>query len=203
MATRPGQHRPGRMAMMSCMPDRLTDDQLRAVLVNGLRPTRVTLVDYDPIWAVRYEQIAATLRSALGGRIRLIEHIGSTSVPGLIAKPVIDIVIGIEDPDDESAYLPDLHQLGYTLGVREPGHRALRGHEAGQAVNLHCYHPDSVEVGRYLAFRDRLRTNTADRERYADTKRGLTDREWPDINYYAEAKGPVIHDILDRAGWSD
>jgi GrpB-like predicted nucleotidyltransferase (UPF0157 family) len=184
------------------VPSPLTDDQLAAMLVNGVRPTTVVLADYDPSWPVRYDEAADGLRAALGPRLRLIEHIGSTSVPGLIAKPIIDIVIGIDDPDDEAGYFPDLHTAGYQPRVREPGHRCLKGSAGALSVNLHCYAPDSTWVRRYLVFRDRLRTDPADRARYAAAKQALTDREWPDINYYAEAKGPTIDQILERAGWT-
>ncbi|MBK1784711.1 GrpB family protein [Prauserella cavernicola] len=183
------------------MSDELDDAQLSAKLVNGLRPTRVTLADHDPAWPARFEARASELRSILGERARLIEHIGSTSVPGLAAKPIIDIVVGIDDPDDEAAYLRDLEAAGYDPRVREPGHRCLRAGEPDEPVNLHCYPPDDVEVRRYLAFRDRLRANDADRELYEATKRKLAEREWADINYYAEAKRPVIFEILARAGW--
>ncbi|HET6964161.1 MAG TPA: GrpB family protein [Acidimicrobiales bacterium] len=174
-------------------------DHLSEVLVHGLKPVWVELVDHDPTWAAHYERYAAGLQEVLGDRVRLIEHIGSTSVAGLAAKPVIDIVIGVDDPDDEGAYVPDLEGAGYDLRVREPGHRCLRGGDSGMPVNLHCYRPDSPEVALYLRFRDRLRSSEPDRELYAATKRSLATREWPDMNFYADAKGPVIRDILGRA----
>lgn len=179
-----------------------TDDALAAVLVRGLRPVRVTLSDHDPRWRSRFAGRAARLREVLGDRARVIEHIGSTAVPGLAAKPIIDIVVGIDDPDDEPAYLPDLEAAGYDLRVREPGHRCLRTGEPDEPVNLHCYPPDHDEIRRYLCFRDRLRASAEDRRLYEETKRALTDREWPDVNYYAAAKQPVIDEILARAGWS-
>lgn len=185
------------------MAEPLDDATLSAKLVQGLRPTKVTIVDYDPVWPERFERRAAELREILGKRARLIEHIGSTSVPRLAAKPIIDIVVGIDDPDDEPAYLPALEAAGYEVRVREPGHRCLRTGEPGEPVNLHCYRPDDVETRRYLAFRDRLRASDADRDRYAAVKRELAKREWRDINYYAEAKRPVIFEILERAGWQD
>ncbi|HVV13848.1 GrpB family protein [Amycolatopsis sp.] len=183
------------------MSEGLNDEKLSALLVRGPRPAKVTLAEYDPAWPARFERRAAELREILGERARLIEHIGSTSVPGLAAKPIVDIVVGIEDPDDEPAYLPDLEAAGYDLRVREPAHRALRAGDPGEPVNLHCYPPDHVETRKYLAFRARLRASDADRELYEATKRELARREWRDINYYAEAKGPVIAEILARAGW--
>jgi GrpB-like predicted nucleotidyltransferase (UPF0157 family) len=171
--------------------------------VHGPRPTRVTLVEHDPRWADRFAARAAELRRVLGDRARLIEHVGSTSVPGLAAKPIIDIVVGIDDPDDEPAYLPDLEAAGYDLRVREPQHRCLRAGGPDEPVNLHCYPPDHVETRKYLVLRERLRASAEDRERYERVKRELAQREWPDINYYAEAKGPVIREILARGGWTE
>lgn len=185
------------------MSDRLTDDELAERLVHGLRATRVTIVDYDPTWPARFERRAAELRAILGDRSKLIEHIGSTSVPGLAAKPIIDIVLGVDDPEDEQAYLPDLVKAGYELRVREPEHRCFRSEEPDVSINLHCYPPDHSEVRRYLVFRDRLRASDADRDLYAATKRELARREWRDVNYYAEAKGPVIDEILARGGWRE
>jgi GrpB-like predicted nucleotidyltransferase (UPF0157 family) len=185
------------------MSDALDDAALSAVLVRGLRPARVTLADYDPAWPARFASRAAELRTVLGDRARLVEHIGSTSVPGLAAKPIIDIVVGIDDPDEEQAYLPDLQAVGYELRVREPEHRCLRIGEPDAPVNLHCHPPDHIEVHRCLAFRNQLRASKTDRELYEATKRELARREWRDINYYAEAKRPVIDEILARSGWRE
>ncbi|MBW0102184.1 GrpB family protein [Pseudonocardia sp. KRD-291] len=171
------------------------------MLVHGPRPVWVALSEHDPSWPARFEARAAQLRQVLGDRARLIEHIGSTSVPGLAAKPTIDIVVGIDDPDDEPAYLPDLEAAGYDLRAREPGHRCLRIGEPDEPVNLHCYPPDHAEIRKYRVFRDRLRTDEGDRQLYESTKRSLAGREWSDMNYYAEAKQPVIEAILARAGW--
>jgi GrpB-like predicted nucleotidyltransferase (UPF0157 family) len=176
------------------------EDDLRRVLVRGPQPVWVEVVDYDERWTAHYLRYAARLRHALRGRLLMIDHIGSTSVPGLAAKPVIDVVIGVVDPDDEASYVPVLESEGYELRVREAGHRCLRGGEPDMPVNLHCYRPEAPEVRRYLAFRDRLRVDTADRDRYAAAKRLLAGRVWPDMNYYADAKSPIIEDILL---WSD
>ena len=129
-----------------------------------------------------------------------VEHIGSTSVPGLAAKPVIDILVVVTDSADESAYLPRLEAAGYVLRVREPDwneHRMLRTPE--RDVHVHVYSAGCPEVERTLAFRDRLRRNGDDRRRYERTKRELAAREWPDMNAYAEAKTEVIESILDAA----
>ena len=160
--------------------------ELEGKLVHGLRPQVVELVEYDPRWPMVFEQRRERILGALGPRTRFVEHIGSTAVPGLAAKPVIDIVAGIDSPDDEPSYLPALTALGYTLTVREPGHRCLRGGtdgaDADLGVNLHCYPPDSDEVHRYRLLRDRLRSHPDDRAAYEATKRSLAGRGWPDVN---------------------
>ena len=180
-------------------PKPLTDDALEKVLVGGLQPGRVTLIDYDPTWPAAYARHHSRIEWALCDRIRLIEHIGSTAVPGLAAKPVIDVLVAVDDPEDEVSYLDDLVRSGYEVRVREPGHRCLRFTE-GEAANVHCYAHDSVEIRRYLGLRDRLRAHADERAWYEATKRELAQREWKDVNYYAEAKGPVIRAILARAG---
>ncbi|MBP2471523.1 GrpB-like predicted nucleotidyltransferase (UPF0157 family) [Crossiella equi] len=179
----------------------LDDAALAAVLVRPLQPTRVTLAEYDPAWPQRYQRRAAQLREVLGDRLLSVDHIGSTSVPGLAAKPIVDIMISVADPEDEAAYLDALTAMGYDPRVREPGHRCLRGFEPEEPVNLHVYARGHVELARCRAFRDRLRASDADRERYEAVKRQLAQREWRDINYYAEAKRPVIFEVLAAAGW--
>ncbi|MFP5068449.1 GrpB family protein [Pseudonocardia nantongensis] len=174
--------------------------EIEQVLVHGLCPFVVELTEADPAWPDAYAEVAARLREVLGRRAHRVEHIGSTAVPGLVAKPVIDVVVGLDDPDDEPAYLPDLTADGWDLRVREPGHRCLRGAVCDLAVNLHCYADDSRETVRYLALRDRLRAHPDERARYAAHKRSLAGREWADMNLYADAKGPVIEEILARAG---
>ena len=175
-------------------------DDLDRALVRGRTPGPVMLVASDPAWPARFAARSAAIRDVLGERVRVLEHVGSTSVPGLLAKPIIDIALGVDDPEDEPAYLPDLEGLGYDLRVREHGHRCLRTGEPGDEVNLHCYVPDSEEIVRYLAFRDRLRVSPADRDAYAALKHSLAPRDWPDVNAYADAKGPLIREILARSG---
>lgn len=185
------------------MAEHFTDGALGEMLVGGLQPGRVKIVPYDPAWPDEYERHRKHLVAALGDRIRLIQHIGSTSVPDLAAKPIIDIVLGVDDPDSEGAFLPDLEAIGYELRVREQGHRCLRAVDSSKAAHVHLYRPNSMEVRRYLALRDRLRTDPSDRDLYERTKRELAEREWRDLNYYAEAKGPVIQAILARSGWEE
>ncbi len=126
-----------------------------------------------------------------------MEHIGSTSVPGLAAKPVIDMLLTVDDVEDESGYVPDLEAAGLVLRVREPHHRMFRTPE--RDVHLHVYEPDRPEVAAHLDLRDWLRVSPEDRRLYAGTKRRLAQREWTDMNHYADAKSEVVEQILPRA----
>lgn len=175
---------------------------LAAVLVHGLKPAQVVVASHDPRWARRFTARARQLHRVLGEQARLIEHVGSTAVPGLAAKPVVDILIGIDDPDDEAAYLPALEAAGYDLTVRERQHRCLRAGDPAEPVNLHCYPPGHPEIRKMLLFRDHLRRHARDRRRYEAAKRELATWQWRDMNYYAAAKSPVIAEILHNAGWT-
>ncbi|GAB2966937.1 GrpB family protein [Amycolatopsis acidiphila] len=162
--------------------------------------TTVTLAEYDPRWPRLYEREATRIRSVLGDRVVLLEHIGSTSVPGLCAKPVIDVLLVVPDSADETSYVPALEAAGYRLAIREPHwneHRCFKGPDTD--VNLHVYSPGCGEIDRYLRFRERLRTHETDRELYASTKRELAARTWKYIQNYADAKNGVVDDILERA----
>jgi GrpB-like predicted nucleotidyltransferase (UPF0157 family) len=124
----------------------------------------------------------------------------STSVPGLAAKPVIDVVLLVEDSGKEAEYLPALEAAGYVLRVREPDrhqHRMVR--TTKRDVHVHIYSKDCVEIGRMLAFRDRLRCNIEDRLLYENKKRKLAKQDWPDTNYYARAKSEVVELVISRA----
>lgn len=161
----------------------------------------IELADYDPAWPELYEQEAEKIRAALGGRVLVLEHAGSTSVPGLAAKPIIDIVLAVLDSADESAYVPPLEQAGYVLTIREPDwheHRLLKGTDP--TVNLHVFSQGSPEVERMLVFRDRLRVDEAERMLYERTKRELAERTWTYVQDYADAKTQVVEEILARAG---
>ena len=160
----------------------------------------VVVADYDPAWPALFEREAGRLRNVLGAEILLLEHVGSTSVPGLAAKPVIDILLVVADPADEGRYLPPLEQAGYRLVIREPGwheHRALKGPDTD--INLHVHGPASPEIERHLRFRDHLRADDADRELYQRTKRELAARPWTYIQQYADAKSAVVEEILSRS----
>jgi GrpB-like predicted nucleotidyltransferase (UPF0157 family) len=178
------------------------DEQLTKVVVGEAQSmTRpVEIHEYDPEWPRLYAREETRIRAALGDRVVRIEHAGSTSVPGLPAKPVIDIVLEVPDSRDEETYVRDLEAAGYKLAIREPDwfeHRLFKGPDTN--VNLHVFTAPCDEVDRMLLFRDRLRANAADRERYAAAKRELAAREWKYVQQYADAKSEVVQEIVGRA----
>ncbi|MBA2642714.1 MAG: GrpB family protein [Actinobacteria bacterium] len=175
---------------------------LEQVTIGGAQPLTkpIELREYDLEWPHLYEREEARVRSIIGDRVRLIEHAGSTSVPTLPAKPVIDIVLEVPDSADEPAYVPDMEEAGYVLQIREPEwfeHRVFKGPDTN--VNLHVFTEGCAEVDRMLLFRDWLRKDAADRELYADAKRKLAARDWKYVQQYADAKTAVVHAIMARA----
>ncbi|MEN3329250.1 MAG: hypothetical protein V7638_4057 [Acidobacteriota bacterium] len=172
-------------------------------LIGGVEKLKVTIVDYDPDWPSKFDTHAAMIAGALGSTALRIEHIGSTSVPRLAAKPIIDILVVVEDSTDESTYVPQLEAAGYVLRVREPEwneHRMFRTPE--NDVHVHIYSAGCPEIRRNLIFRDRLRRNIDDRRRYEQTKRQLAAQDWADVNEYAAAKTDVIESIIAAASQS-
>ncbi|MGD0249969.1 MAG: GrpB family protein [Thermoplasmata archaeon] len=183
----------------------MTDDQIRQATIG--EPTRldgpVLLVEYDPMWPRLFAREAARIRAALGARAIRVEHIGSTAVPGLVAKPIIDILLVVTASADEASYVPALEAAGYVLRIREPGwheHRLFKGPDID--LNLHVFSLGSGEIERVLSLRDRLRSSPADREVYAQTKRDLATKTWKYRQNYADAKAEVIEAILLRANAS-
>jgi GrpB-like predicted nucleotidyltransferase (UPF0157 family) len=179
-----------------------TDEQLRAATIGEPEalPGRVELAEYDPAWPLLFEREAATIHAALGQRVLQLEHVGSTSIPGIVAKPLVDIVLAVADSSDEPAYVPALEAEGYVLRIREPHwheHRVVKRSEP--KVNVHVFSVGCPEIDRLLAFRDWLRTNADDRELYARTKRELVQQEWRYVQNYADAKTAVVEEILARA----
>jgi GrpB-like predicted nucleotidyltransferase (UPF0157 family) len=178
-----------------------TDEELHAVTVGELAEHNRTieLVEYDPEWPRLYEREAARIGKALGSKALRIEHVGSTSVPGLAAKPLIDIVLVVADAADESAYVPELEAAGYVLRIREPDwfeHRLFKGPDTN--VNVHTFPEGCEEVERMVGFRDWLRVHDDDRDLYLAAKRDLAQREWKYVQNYADAKSAVVREILAR-----
>jgi len=160
----------------------------------------IHLADPDPLWSVLFDRQAERIRGALGATARRVEHVGSTSVPGLAAKPIIDIVLTVPDSADEDAYVPPLEANGFVLRARGRHwfeHRLLKG--ADIATNLHVFTEGCSEVDRMVAFRDHLRVDDADRRLYEATKRELAAQRWHVVQDYADAKTDVVASIMERA----
>jgi GrpB-like predicted nucleotidyltransferase (UPF0157 family) len=182
------------------------EEQLRAITIGELAPhtAKVVIADYDPAWPEWFEQDRVRIAAALGPVALSIEHVGSTSVPGLPAKPIIDILLQVADTVAEGTYVPQLEAAGYTLRIREPEwleHRVLRRRGAPYDVNVHVFSPRYAEeeIARMLTFRDWLRANEEDRTLYAATKHELSTRDWRYVQDYADAKTDVVNQILARA----
>ncbi|HXJ78985.1 MAG TPA: GrpB family protein [Candidatus Methylomirabilis sp.] len=181
-----------------------TEEELAKATV-GAPPTRlsgpIAIHDYDLSWPAMYAREEARIRGALGPRALAVAHVGSTSVPGLAAKSIIDVDLIVADSADEQAYVPALEAVGYVLRVREPDwyeHRCLDREYPG--VNLHVFGPDCDEHLRHLIFRDWLREHPEDRDRYAAEKRRIVQQNLTFMAEYTDQKTAVIVDILRRAG---
>jgi len=175
----------------------MTDETFETGLIGGVEKREIRIAEYDPKWPSSFEKHAKIIGDAIGSAAFRIEHIGSTSVPGLAAKPIIDILVVVKDSGDESLYLPRLEAAGYVLRVREPDwyeHRMFRTPE--KDVHVHIHSDGCPEIHRNLTFRDRLRWNSDDRKRYEQIKRQLATHDWPDMNAYAQAKTQVIEEIF-------
>jgi GrpB-like predicted nucleotidyltransferase (UPF0157 family) len=161
-------------------------------------PTTVTLVDHDPSWPDRYAALAAGIRAALGDVVLDLDHVGSTSVPGLAAKDRVDIVLTVADPGQEERYIPALEAVGWEHVIREPWwheHRALS--RTAPSANLHVFGPDCPETIRLRMFRDWLRSHPDDRRRYEDAKRAAVPGGGHVMDYNAR-KQDAIREIYDR-----
>ena len=180
----------GWLPMLDCAA--MEDAYLDRVLIGGRERREVVITPYDPAWPERFRVERARIAAALGPRALRIEHIGSTSVPGLAAKPIVDILVEVAALGDAGG----LEQAGYVLRVREEGHRMFRTPELD--VHVHVWPTGHADIAAQLSFRDRLRASPEDCAAYEALKRELASREWPDMNHYAEAKGQLIREILAR-----
>ena len=165
-----------------------------------------------PHWAAKYAVEEARIRAVVREAVD-VHHAGSTAVPGLAAKPIIDIVLLVKDSTDEDSYSPALQAAGYGFALREPHwhqHRLFKrglphygspeqSGDDGPKVNLHVFTAGSSEAHRMLVFRDWLRANPADCDLYEQTKRTLASRRWTHVQDYADAKSTVVAEIMQRA----
>jgi GrpB-like predicted nucleotidyltransferase (UPF0157 family) len=183
----------------------MTEDEIRAASVDPIEPRNkpIRLVEYDPAWPDLYAREEARIRRVLGDRVLRLEHTGSTSVPGLAAKPCIDMTMTVADVLDEAAYATDLEAARYRLVIREQepawyDHRMFTGPDTN--VHLHVFSAGCRELDRMVGFRDWLRSHDDDRALYERTKRELARRSWAYVQNYADAKSTVVEEIAARAG---
>lgn len=179
-----------------------SDEELQKVFVEELKAHNapITLVEYDLTWPKLFEREAKRIQAILGCKAIKIEHVGSTSVPGLCAKPIIDMLLIVKNSADESSYVSALTEAGYKLKIREPEwyeHRLFKGPDTD--INLHVFSVGTPETERMILFRDWLRFNESDREKYAQMKRKLAKNKWRHVQHYADAKTSIVHEIMERA----
>jgi GrpB-like predicted nucleotidyltransferase (UPF0157 family) len=181
------------------------------VVYVGAHPTGyvVRIVDPDPTWPQRYAELEEQITAALGDRLLAIEHVGSTSVPGLSAKPIIDIDVAVVDPVEEATYVPALESLGLVHWLTEPDwhqHRLFKMLTEPR-VHVHVFGPDCPELVRHRMFREWLTAHPEDRELYASAKRAAlalvdapgADHGAPGLGMrYNLVKQPVVREIYDR-----
>ena len=172
-----------------------------AVTEGSERPrVPLVVVDYDPAWPQAYERWRQRVAAALGPAVLGIEHVGSTSVPGLAAKPIVDIQVSVADLGGEPRYVPPLQAAGLVLRSRDDLHRYFRP-PAGQPheVHVHVCAAGGHWERDHLLFRDYLRAHPVACRRYAEAKRTIV-RRWSDDGWaYTEAKTGVVLDILEQA----
>ena len=175
---------------------------MQAARVGGMRlhNAPIQLTEYSAEWQALFIHEAQRVRATLGDRVLMLEHVGSTSVPGLAAKPIIDMILAVADSADEPAYVPAMESAGYVLHIREPEwhqHRLFKGPDTD--INLHVYSFGCPEIDKMLMFRDWLRSNDADRDLYERIKRDLAKQTWKYVQNYADAKTAVVEEIVARA----
>src|SRR5215472_480818 len=177
-------------------------DSRKIEVLGDRRPLNgpIDLREYDPEWPALFLREADRVRAALGERVLMLEHVGSTSVPKLAAKPIIDMLLAVADSPDEPAYVPAMEAVGYVLHIRQPEwhqHRLLKGPDTN--INLHVFSVGCPEIDRMLLFRDWLRSNEAERALYERVKRELAKQTWKYVQNYADAKTTVVEEIIARA----
>jgi GrpB-like predicted nucleotidyltransferase (UPF0157 family) len=156
------------------------------------------LVSHDPRWATLYEEAASGIRDALGSTALSIDHVGSTAIPGILAKPVIDILVLVARYDPEAAYRDPLAALGYECNHRDEAHVFFKGSIEGTPVNVHVVEKDAQDTPMMVIFRDYLRLHPDEARRYQDLKTRLAERH-RDGDRYASAKSSYVSEVLHLA----
>ena len=159
----------------------------------------IRLVPYDPAWPSRFAAEATALETAIGNYASGgVHHVGSTAVPGLDAKPIIDILVGVDDLAASRAAFDPLAELGYRYAPyrADQMHWFCKPHPSRRTHHLHLVPADSSRFREELAFRDRLRSDPAVADKYAALKYDLAERFADDREAYTEAKGEFIRRVL-------
>jgi GrpB-like predicted nucleotidyltransferase (UPF0157 family) len=166
-----------------------------------LPPDPITVVDYDPHWPALFETLRAEVAGALGNLALAIEHVGSTAVPGLAAKPIIDIDVLLRSASDLSVCIERLAGIGYKhrgdLGV--PEREAFAAPPGRPAHHLYVCPPESREFRRHVALRDYLRTHPSDASAYGELKRSLAVRYRDERSAYNDGKKEFVEALLRSA----
>ena len=181
-----------------------TPEEIARARVRPHQPAPVEVVAPDPTWPTTFALLRERIEGVLGERALSLTHVGSTSVPGLWAKPVIDIDLEVTDSAAEPDWLPDLELAGFVLAVREPEweeHRCLKLLEPN--CNLHVWSPGSAEAVRHRMFRDWLIEHPEDRAAYGKLKQELAGRGFEDAMLYNNAKGALVYDLYERIFLAD
>lgn len=167
-------------------------------------PEPVEIADYDPLWPTRFEQMRELLAEALADTALRIDHVGSTAVPGLPAKPVVDIQVSVSDVDDETTYRKEIEAQGFALRYREAGHRYFRPPPGlARLWQVHVCTVGSKWERDHLLFRDYLRAHSAAADEYGRIKRLAASVHANDRIAYTDAKGPWIERALaDAVQWA-
>lgn len=165
---------------------------------------KVTIVEYRPEWQQMFEDEKRVLQTVLGDVSSQIEHIGSTAIDGLAAKPIIDIMVGLEDFSVADDLVPRVEALAYEYIKKYEAVMPFRRFFIKEQNGIRTHHIHMVEIGsefweRHILFRDYLRQNPHVATNYASLKKELAEREWKDVNEYADAKTEFIRDIEDEA----
>lgn len=180
---------------------KLSDEYIEKHFVDGkhVHNSTIHLEEYNPQWEELFLKEKKRIKSILQNQALMIEHIGSTSVRDLLAKPIIDILLVVEDAGVET-YVKPLVNAGYTLRIKEPdfeNHHMFKGPDTD--INLHVFSKGSKEIDKYIIFRDYLRTHKEARELYANTKKELSKKIWKYVQNYADAKSDVVSQIMEQA----
>jgi GrpB-like predicted nucleotidyltransferase (UPF0157 family) len=165
---------------------------------------KVSVVEYRPQWRKMFEEERHLLQTVFGEASIKIEHIGSTAVVGLAAKPIIDIMIGLPDFSAADKFVPKIEALGYEYFKKYEAEMPFRRYLAKDSNGVRTHQIHMVEIGgefweRHLLFRDYLRQNPETANKYAVLKKRLAEREWEDVNEYADAKTEFIKGIETTA----